>query len=132
MPLLAIPFPTIDPVAIAIGPFAVRWYALAYVAGLLGGWFYARRLAQREELWGALKRPTLNDIDDLIVWVALGVVLGGRIGYVLFYNSNPISRSRSKSSLFGTAACRSMAASPARSGALVVRAVAELERTLHA
>ena len=86
MPLLAIPFPAIDPVALAIGPFAIRWYALAYVTGLLGGWFYARRLAQREELWGALKRPTLNDIDDLIVWVALGVVLGGRIGYVLFYN----------------------------------------------
>ena len=86
MPLLAIPFPAIDPVAIAIGPFAIRWYALAYVTGLLGGWFYARRLAQVEAYWGTLKRPTLNDIDDLIVWVALGVVLGGRIGYVLFYN----------------------------------------------
>jgi phosphatidylglycerol:prolipoprotein diacylglycerol transferase len=86
MPLLAIPFPAIDPVAIAIGPFAIRWYALAYVTGLLGGWFYARRLAQLEAYWGTLKRPTLNDIDDLIVWVALGVVLGGRIGYVLFYN----------------------------------------------
>ncbi len=85
MPLLAIPFPTIDPVAIAIGPFAIRWYALAYVAGLARRLVYARRLAQRTSLWGALKRPTLNDIDDLIVWVALGVVLGGRIGYVLFY-----------------------------------------------
>jgi len=86
MPLFAIPFPAIDPTAVAIGPFAIRWYALAYVAGLLGGWLYARRLAQQDVLWGSLKRPTPNDIDDLIVWVALGVVLGGRIGYVLFYN----------------------------------------------
>jgi phosphatidylglycerol---prolipoprotein diacylglyceryl transferase len=79
-------FPLIDPVAISIGPFAIRWYALAYVAGLLGGWFYAKRLAARADLWGGLKQPKPIDVDDLIVWVALGVVLGGRIGYVLFYN----------------------------------------------
>ncbi|MBA1158481.1 prolipoprotein diacylglyceryl transferase [Microvirga mediterraneensis] len=79
-------FPIIDPVAISIGPFAIRWYALAYVAGLLGGWFYAKRLAAKAELWGGLKQPKPIDVDDLIVWVALGVVLGGRIGYVLFYN----------------------------------------------
>ena len=85
-PLLALPFPAIDPVAVAIGPFAVRWYALAYIAGLIGGWLYARRLVLNEGLWAGLKRPTTNDLDDLIVWVALGVVLGGRIGYVLFYN----------------------------------------------
>jgi phosphatidylglycerol:prolipoprotein diacylglycerol transferase len=86
MPLLALPFPAIDPVAIAIGPYAVRWYALAYIAGLMGGWLYARRLVLNESLWGDLKRPTTNDLDDLIVWVALGVVLGGRVGYILFYN----------------------------------------------
>jgi phosphatidylglycerol---prolipoprotein diacylglyceryl transferase len=85
MPLFALPFPAIDPVAIAIGPFAVRWYALAYIAGLVGGWFYAR-LTLNEDLWAGLKRPTPNDLDDLIIWVALGVVLGGRIGYILFYN----------------------------------------------
>lgn len=79
-------FPLIDPVAISIGPFAIRWYALAYVAGLLGGWFYARRLAARTEFWVPLRQPKPLDIDDLIVWVALGVVLGGRLGYVLFYN----------------------------------------------
>jgi phosphatidylglycerol---prolipoprotein diacylglyceryl transferase len=86
MPILALPFPMIDPVAIAIGPIAIRWYALAYVAGLLGGWFYARRLAAREALWRPLRAPTATDVDDLIVWVAFGVVLGGRLGYVLFYN----------------------------------------------
>ncbi len=85
-PLFALPFPAIDPVAIAIGPLAIRWYALAYVVGLLGGWWYARRLAARPELWGALRQPTVAEIDDMIVWVALGVVVGGRLGYVLFYN----------------------------------------------
>jgi phosphatidylglycerol:prolipoprotein diacylglycerol transferase len=79
-------FPLIDPIAISIGPIAIRWYALAYVAGLLGGWFYAKRLAAKADLWGGLKQPKPIDVDDLIVWVALGVVLGGRIGYVLFYN----------------------------------------------
>lgn len=79
-------FPLVDPVAISIGPFAIRWYALAYVAGLLGGWFYAKRLAARADLWTPLRQPRPIDIDDLIVWVALGVVLGGRLGYVLFYN----------------------------------------------
>ncbi len=86
MPLLALPFPAIDPVAIAIGPITIKWYALAYIAGLIGGWFYARRLVMADRLWGVVKRPVPADIDDLVVWVALGVVLGGRIGYVLFYN----------------------------------------------
>jgi phosphatidylglycerol:prolipoprotein diacylglycerol transferase len=86
MPLFVIPFPAIDPVALEIGPFAIRWYALAYIAGIIGGWYYARRLVSVPALWGAVKRPTPTDMDDLIVWAALGIVLGGRIGYVLFYN----------------------------------------------
>ncbi len=85
MPILALPFPAIDPVAIAIGPITIKWYALAYIAGLIGG-YYARRLVMADRLWGVVKRPVPTDIDDLVVWVALGVVLGGRIGYVLFYN----------------------------------------------
>ena len=86
MPVLALPLPAIDPVAVQLGPFAIRWYALAYIAGLIGGWFYARRLARNERLWADVPRPTPDHIDDMIVWVALGVVLGGRVGYVLFYN----------------------------------------------
>ncbi|SDM23184.1 Prolipoprotein diacylglyceryl transferase [Methylobacterium phyllostachyos] len=86
MPLLALPFPAIDPVALAIGPITIKWYALAYIAGLIGGWYYARRLVMADSLWGVVKRPQVVDIDDLVVWVALGVVLGGRVGYVLFYN----------------------------------------------
>jgi phosphatidylglycerol:prolipoprotein diacylglycerol transferase len=86
MPLLAIPFPHIDPVAIAVGPFAIRWYALSYVAGIVLGWWYSRRLAAKAPLWGDTRRPTQADMDDQIVWIALGIVLGGRVGYVLFYN----------------------------------------------
>ncbi len=86
MPALAIPFPQIDPILFQIGPFAIRWYALAYVAGLIGGWLYARRLAARVDLWGNQKIPAQTDLDDLLVWAAIGVVLGGRLGYVLFYN----------------------------------------------
>ena len=80
MPLFALPFPAIDPVAIALGPFAIRWYAIAYIVGLLLGWRYCLILADRP--------PRLvgrADIDDFLVWATLGVVLGGRIGYVLFY-----------------------------------------------
>lgn len=84
--LAAIPFPAFDKVAVWIGPVPIRWYALAYIAGLLIGWLYARRLAANAPLWGALKRPTANDLDDLLVFAALGVVVGGRLGYVIFYN----------------------------------------------
>ena len=80
MPLFAIPFPSIDPVAISLGPFAVRWYALAYIVGLLIGWRYCLALAGRSPHLVARR-----DVDDFLVWATLGVVLGGRIGYVLFY-----------------------------------------------
>ncbi|MHB2167060.1 prolipoprotein diacylglyceryl transferase [Alsobacter sp. R-9] len=86
MTTFVIPFPVIDPVLVQVGPFAIRWYALAYIAGLIGGWLYARRLAADAALWGGRPRPTVEDLDDLLVYAALGVVLGGRIGYVLFYN----------------------------------------------
>lgn len=80
------PFPEIDPIAFSIGPLAIRWYALAYVAGLLIGWWGARRLAASPAPWGDVKRPNAVQIDDLLVWVAIGLILGGRLGYVLFYN----------------------------------------------
>ncbi|MGJ3264272.1 MAG: prolipoprotein diacylglyceryl transferase [Salinarimonas sp.] len=80
------PFPEIDPVAIAIGPIAIRWYALAYIAGLLIGWWGARRLVRAQGLWSGVRRPDAIAIDDLVVWVAIGLILGGRLGYALFYN----------------------------------------------
>jgi phosphatidylglycerol:prolipoprotein diacylglycerol transferase len=82
----ALAFPRIDPVAFSLGPLAIRWYALAYIAGLLGGWALARALARRDDLWGAERRPTPESLDDLLMYAALGVVFGGRLGYVLFYN----------------------------------------------
>ena len=84
--LFVIPYPIIDPVLVDIGPFPIRWYALAYVAGIVLGWFYMKRLCAADRLWGRIPHPTPASIDDLVVYVALGIVLGGRIGYVLFYN----------------------------------------------
>ena len=80
MPFFAIPFPALDPVAIAIGPFAIRWYALAYIAGILIGWRYCLFLASRPP-----RSVERHDIDDFLVWATLGIVFGGRLGYVLFY-----------------------------------------------
>jgi phosphatidylglycerol:prolipoprotein diacylglycerol transferase len=79
--LFTLAFPVIDPVAVAIGPFAVRWYALAYIVGLVAGWRCAMRIASRD---GSLVTP--EQVDGFLLWATLGVVLGGRIGYVLFYN----------------------------------------------
>ena len=81
-----IAYPQIDPVAISLGPLPIRWYAIAYIAGLLLGWAYARRLAGDDRLWGDVARPSVISLDDLLVYAALGVVVGGRLGYVLFYN----------------------------------------------
>tara|TARA_B100000614_G_C14423257_1_gene442896 strand:+ start:75 stop:875 length:801 start_codon:yes stop_codon:yes gene_type:complete len=87
---LALVYPDISPIAIEIGPFAIRWYAIAYIAGLVLGWRYVRHLCGRVADW-----MTRVEVDDLLLWTTLGVVLGGRLGYVLFYRpsyylSNPL------------------------------------------
>lgn len=89
-----IPFPDISPIAFEIGPLVFRWYALAYLAGILGGWWYALHLVKQ---YGVAKgiNPTKEQIDDFILWVVVGIIVGGRLGYVLFYNlpyflQNPI------------------------------------------
>jgi len=64
----------------------VRWYALAYIVGIIGGWFYARAIISSEKLWGGPAPLTVTDFDDFVIWITLGIILGGRIGYVLFYN----------------------------------------------
>jgi len=84
--LPVIPYPAIDPVLIHIGPLAVRWYALAYIVGIIAGWFYARTIIASPRLWGGPAPFSLLDFDDFVVWVTLGIILGGRTGYVLFYN----------------------------------------------
>ncbi len=87
----AITFPMIDPVALELGPVVIRWYALAYIVGLVGGWQYIKYLSSRFP--GDISH---DDVDDFLFWATIGVVLGGRIGYVLFYNfdyfsSNPMA-----------------------------------------
>ncbi len=79
--MLSLAFPAIDPVAIAIGPLAIRWYALAYIAGLIIGWRYTLSYISKPPYV-----MTRNQVDDLLFWATLGVILGGRTGYVLFYN----------------------------------------------
>lgn len=80
MQLLALPFPAIDPVLLQLGPFAIRWYALAYIVGIVLGWRILRRIVRRP---GWSLQP--EAVDDLLFHVTLGIILGGRLGYVLFY-----------------------------------------------
>jgi len=96
-------FPNIDPYAFGLHlPFdafgrhfdlGIRWYGLAYVAGILLGWRYVLGLVKKPMLWGP-KQPTLNpvQVDDLVLWVTIGVIVGGRLGSVLFYDTGMITK----------------------------------------
>lgn len=86
----ALSFPEIDPIIFSIGPFAIRWYALAYIAGLIIGWRLMLHFAKNPA-----SKITVEQVDDFLVWATMGVILGGRLGYVLFYKpgyyfDNPI------------------------------------------
>ncbi|WP_372891818.1 prolipoprotein diacylglyceryl transferase [Rhodosalinus sp.] len=88
--LAAIPFPDISPELFSIEvfgvQFALRWYALAYIVGILLGWRLAVMAVNRPRLWPGGQAPmTAEQVDDLLTWVILGVILGGRLGFVLFY-----------------------------------------------
>ena len=82
-PLLALAFPNIDPVALQLGPLAIRWYSLAYIGGIVIGWLLLARM-NRAATTHVLSKQAL---DDLIIYAVIGIILGGRIGYVLFYQS---------------------------------------------
>lgn len=83
---LALAFPTMDPVAISLGPLAIRWYALAYLAGLLLGAWLAGLLLRRSELWPGAAPPMAPErVFDAMGWIAIGVIVGGRLGFTLFY-----------------------------------------------
>jgi phosphatidylglycerol---prolipoprotein diacylglyceryl transferase len=86
-----LPFPHFNPVLVQIGPLAIRWYALAYIAGILLGWRYAVALVRNLRIWRGTT-PTADDrlVDDLVLWVAIGIVVGGRLGSILFYNTSVI------------------------------------------
>ena len=75
-------FPQFDPVAFSLGPLVVRWYALAYLVGLVAGWRWCMAMARKDQ---NAPRPEL--FDEFLTWAVIGVVLGGRLGYILFYNA---------------------------------------------
>ena len=76
-------YPAIDPVAFSLGPLDIRWYALAYLAGILLGWRYILHINRLDKD----SRITKTDIDDFLLWAVVGIIAGGRIGYVLFYQA---------------------------------------------
>ena len=94
--MAALPFPNIDPVLFSVGPLSVHWYGVGYVIGILFAWWYGKKLVNNARLWPNNNAPMDPlALDDFVLWAALGVVIGGRIGYVLFYNfsfyiSNPL------------------------------------------
>ena len=94
-------FDLIDPVLFTIpkvwilGPFPIRWYALAYIAGLFGGLYWVLRLVSQGQLWGTTPKTQTAPynrafVDGLVLWIMIGVIGGGRLGYVLFYNTSMI------------------------------------------
>lgn len=93
--LAALTFPNIDPEAFSIGPVSVKWYGLAYMAGLILGWLYVRRLISTPHLWRKNTPPlTIDRVDDLLLYMTLAIIIGGRLGQVLLYEpgyylSNP-------------------------------------------
>jgi phosphatidylglycerol---prolipoprotein diacylglyceryl transferase len=86
MTVFALRFPDFDPVAFSAGPISVKWYGLAYLVGLVIGWTYVRRLLGQPQLWRNATAPfSPSKVDDLLLFITIGVVLGGRLGYVLLY-----------------------------------------------
>jgi phosphatidylglycerol---prolipoprotein diacylglyceryl transferase len=82
---LALAFPEISPTLVEFGPFAIRWYSLAYIVGILSAWWYVGKLLPRTESLVGTPAMSKTNLDDVVVWAILGVILGGRLGYVLFY-----------------------------------------------
>jgi phosphatidylglycerol:prolipoprotein diacylglycerol transferase len=96
LPQLALTFPNLDPVLFEIGPIAIRWYSLSYIVGIVLGWLYARSIVRNNRLWNGQSPITETDMDDFMLWATIGTVLGGRLGYVLFYDfagfiDNPVT-----------------------------------------
>jgi len=85
--LAVMPFPDIDPIALSIGPVDIHWYGISYVVGILLAWWYARKIVATPRLW-ANDTPAMAaiDLDDFLLWAAIGIVVGGRIGFILFYD----------------------------------------------
>ena len=99
---MSLPYPNIDPIALQLGPLPIRWYSLAYIAGLAAGWWYLIQLLKNSALWPKTGAPiTRVLLDDVVFWVAIGVMAGGRLGYVLFYEPSMLLASWNDAPLFG-------------------------------
>ena len=94
-------FPAVSPVIFTIGPLAVRWYSMAYLFGILIGWFLLTRNVRKNAL--AL---TKENIEDLVFYITLGVILGGRLGYVLFYGQETYFCRLARRNVFSRRHCR--------------------------
>lgn len=82
----AIAFPQIDPVMLSLGPLQVHWYGVAYIVGILFALWYSKRLVSSPSLWSGEAPLKTTDLDDFLMWAVIGIILGGRLGYVLFYD----------------------------------------------
>jgi len=76
----------IDPVFIDLGIIEIRWYSIAYIFGIILGWVYAVKIIRKTKKWDNFSPVSLTDFDDLIIYLVLGIILGGRLGYIFFYN----------------------------------------------
>ncbi|HCX10395.1 MAG TPA: prolipoprotein diacylglyceryl transferase, partial [Hyphomonas sp.] len=92
MPAAALTFPDVSPALVSIdlgflglGTFHLRWYALGYMAGIALAWWYASAMIRRPRLFGGTSPLTKDQLDDIMFWIIVGIILGGRFGYVLFY-----------------------------------------------
>ena len=79
--IYTLPFPNIDPVLLELGPLVIRWYSLAYIIGIIAGWRYGLALVGLKPSF-----VTAPQFENIVLWVTMGIILGGRLGYVLFYN----------------------------------------------
>ncbi len=86
MPPLLIAYPVVDPVLVHLGPLPIRWYALSFISALISGWVGTRFIFARAKFWGTRRHADVPSMDDLVVYMAMGIIIGGRTGYILFYN----------------------------------------------
>ncbi len=87
MTLAFLSYPDINPVALSIGPLSIKWYGISYMAGLILGWLYVRQLLSTPSLWKDNTPPFgIEQVDDLLLYVTLAVIVGGRLGQVLLYD----------------------------------------------
>ena len=93
--MIYLDYPSISPIIFSIGPFEIRWYSMAYIIGFLFAWQYIKFLSNKKELYGFKTNLDSRSVDDLIFYSIIGLIIGARLAYVIFYNgtyylNNPI------------------------------------------